>query len=106
MFLDNSSFDLLRRTTAAMQTARLTSEAVNPVLRIASRPARRALVVAHRCRSAFGTMSGHEDDMILARAAQPSMRILFGHPTGNPNSYNAALAYLEAGLLECFCVTW
>jgi glycosyltransferase involved in cell wall biosynthesis len=34
------------------------------------------------------------------------MSILFGHPTGNPNSYNAALAYLEAGLLECFCVTW
>ena len=34
------------------------------------------------------------------------MSILFGHPTGNPNSYNAALAYLEVGLLECFCVTW
>ena len=34
------------------------------------------------------------------------MSVLFGHPSGNPNSYNAALAYLEAGLLECFCVTW
>ena len=34
------------------------------------------------------------------------MSILFGHPSGNPNSYNAALAYLEVGLLECFCVTW
>src|SRR5262249_18661952 len=34
------------------------------------------------------------------------MSILFGHPTGNPNSHNAALAYLEAGLLECFCVAW
>src|SRR5262249_15641436 len=34
------------------------------------------------------------------------MSILFGHPTGNPNSYNAAMAYLEVGLLECFCVTW
>src|ERR1700730_777471 len=34
------------------------------------------------------------------------MSILFGHPTGNPNSHNAALAHLEAGLLECFCVPW
>jgi alpha-maltose-1-phosphate synthase len=34
------------------------------------------------------------------------MSILFGHPTGNPNSYNAAMAYLEVGLLECFCVSW
>ena len=34
------------------------------------------------------------------------MSILFGHPTGNPNSHNAAMAYLEAGLLECFCVAW
>src|SRR5262249_60991424 len=34
------------------------------------------------------------------------MSILFGHPTGNPNAHNAALAYLEAGVLECFCVTW
>src|SRR5262245_10090115 len=34
------------------------------------------------------------------------MSILFGHPTGNPNSYNAALAHLEAGRLECFCVPW
>jgi glycosyltransferase involved in cell wall biosynthesis len=34
------------------------------------------------------------------------MTILFGHPTGNPNSHNAALAYLDAGELECFCVSW
>src|SRR5215472_17554618 len=34
------------------------------------------------------------------------MSILFGHPTGNPNSYNAARAYVEVGLLECFCVSW
>src|SRR6267378_678016 len=34
------------------------------------------------------------------------MSILFGHPTGNPNSHNAALAHLEAGLLERFCVPW
>src|SRR6266446_4897318 len=34
------------------------------------------------------------------------MSILFGHPTGNPNSHNAALAHFEAGLLECFCVPW
>jgi starch synthase len=32
--------------------------------------------------------------------------ILFGHPTGNPNSHNAAVAYLDAGVLECFCVPW
>jgi glycosyltransferase involved in cell wall biosynthesis len=34
------------------------------------------------------------------------MSILFGHPTGSPFSHNAALAHLEAGLLECFCVAW
>jgi starch synthase len=34
------------------------------------------------------------------------MSILFGHPTGNPNSHNAALAYLEAGVLDRFCVAW
>src|SRR5262245_4014161 len=34
------------------------------------------------------------------------MTVLFGHPTGNPNSHNAALAHLEAGLLECLCVPW
>ena len=32
--------------------------------------------------------------------------ILFGHPTGNPNSYHAALAYWETGKLEAFCVPW
>jgi starch synthase len=32
--------------------------------------------------------------------------ILFGHPTGNPNSHQAALAYWEAGRLEAFCVPW
>jgi alpha-maltose-1-phosphate synthase len=34
------------------------------------------------------------------------MSVLFGHPTGNPNSHNAALAYFEAGILERFCVAW
>src|ERR1700726_3859046 len=34
------------------------------------------------------------------------MSIVLGHPTGNPNSHNAALAYFEAGVLEFFCVTW
>ena len=34
------------------------------------------------------------------------MTILFGHPGGNPNSHNAALAYWETGLLEIFCVPW
>ena len=32
--------------------------------------------------------------------------ILIGHPTGNPNSHNAALAYYESGRLEAFCVPW
>jgi glycosyltransferase involved in cell wall biosynthesis len=32
--------------------------------------------------------------------------ILFGHPTGNPNSHQAALAHYEAGRLEAFCVPW
>src|ERR1043165_8926321 len=34
------------------------------------------------------------------------MSILFGHPTGNPNSHQAALAHFEAGKLEAFCVPW
>jgi alpha-maltose-1-phosphate synthase len=34
------------------------------------------------------------------------MTILFGHPGGNPNSYQAALAHFEAGWLEAFCVPW
>jgi glycosyltransferase involved in cell wall biosynthesis len=32
--------------------------------------------------------------------------VLFGHPTGNPNSHNAALAHFEAHRLEAFCVSW
>jgi starch synthase len=32
--------------------------------------------------------------------------LLFGHPSGNPNSHNAALAHFEAGWLEAFCVPW
>jgi glycosyltransferase involved in cell wall biosynthesis len=32
--------------------------------------------------------------------------ILFGHPTGNPNSHQAALALFEAAYLEAFCVPW
>lgn len=32
--------------------------------------------------------------------------VLFGHPTGNPNSHHAALAHFEAGWLEAFCVPW
>ena len=34
------------------------------------------------------------------------MTILFGHPCGNPNSHNAALAHFEAHRLEAFCVPW
>ena len=34
------------------------------------------------------------------------MSILFGHPTGNPNAHNAALAHFESGRLEAFCVPW
>jgi len=32
--------------------------------------------------------------------------ILFGHPTGNPNSHHAALAHFETGRLAAFCVPW
>jgi glycosyltransferase involved in cell wall biosynthesis len=32
--------------------------------------------------------------------------ILFGHPGGNPNSHQAALAHFETGRLEAFCVPW
>src|SRR5437667_6464406 len=35
-----------------------------------------------------------------------SVTVLFGHPSGNPNSHNAALAHLEANRLEAFCVPW
>lgn len=34
------------------------------------------------------------------------MSVLIGHPTGNPNSHHAALAYWEAQKLEAFCVPW
>lgn len=34
------------------------------------------------------------------------MTILFGHPSGNPNSHHAALAHFESGRLEAFCVPW
>lgn len=34
------------------------------------------------------------------------MSVLFGHPTGNPNSHHAALAHFESGRLEAFCVPW
>ena len=34
------------------------------------------------------------------------MSVLFGHPAGNPNSHQAALAHFEAGRLEAFCVPW
>src|SRR5215831_18797155 len=34
------------------------------------------------------------------------MSVLFGHPTGNPFAYNAALAHFEAARLEAFCVPW
>ena len=34
------------------------------------------------------------------------MSVLFGHPTGNPNSLNVALAHFEAHQLEAFCVPW
>lgn len=32
--------------------------------------------------------------------------ILFGHPSGNPNSHNAAVAHFQSGRLEAFCVPW
>ena len=32
--------------------------------------------------------------------------ILFGHPSGNPNSHHAGLAHFEKHRLEAFCVPW
>jgi alpha-maltose-1-phosphate synthase len=32
--------------------------------------------------------------------------ILFGHPTGNPNAFHAALAHFESARLEAICVPW
>jgi glycosyltransferase involved in cell wall biosynthesis len=37
---------------------------------------------------------------------QKVMSILFGHPSGNPNSHHAALAHFEAERLEAFCIPW
>lgn len=34
------------------------------------------------------------------------MSVVIGHPTSNPNSLQAALAYWEAGTLDRFCVPW
>jgi len=34
------------------------------------------------------------------------MSVLFGHPSGNPNSHHAALAHYESGWLAAFCVAW
>jgi len=34
------------------------------------------------------------------------MSILFGHPCGNPNSFNAALAHWEKGKLNALCIPW
>ena len=34
------------------------------------------------------------------------MTVLFGHPSGNPNSHHAGLSHLESGWLEAFCVPW
>ena len=35
-----------------------------------------------------------------------AMTVLFGHPSGNPNSHHAGLSHLESGWLEAFCVPW
>lgn len=34
------------------------------------------------------------------------MSVLIGHPTGNPNAHQAALAHFETGRLAAFCVAW
>lgn len=34
------------------------------------------------------------------------MSVIVGHPTGNPNAFQAALAYFERGQLESICVPW
>ena len=38
--------------------------------------------------------------------AARAVSILFGHPTGNPNSHHAALAHFECGRLAAFVVPW
>jgi starch synthase len=43
-------------------------------------------------------------DRLLATGGM--VTVLFGHPTGNANSHNAALAHFEAHQLEAFCVPW
>jgi len=54
-----------------------------------------------------GDAAYHDRPVILTSIEQNlNMTILFGHPTGNPNSHNAALAHFEAGRLEAFCVPW
>jgi glycosyltransferase involved in cell wall biosynthesis len=35
-----------------------------------------------------------------------AMSVAIGHPTGNPNAFNAALAYWENEVLEAFCLPW
>jgi glycosyltransferase involved in cell wall biosynthesis len=40
------------------------------------------------------------------RVVISSVTILVGHPAGNPNSHQAALAYFEAGQLAACCVPW
>jgi len=44
--------------------------------------------------------------LLLLVATGGMVTVLFGHPTGNPNSHNAALAHFEAHQLEAFCVPW
>lgn len=48
----------------------------------------------------------HACDNLVGLFERFEMTVLFGHPTGNPNSHHAALAHFEAGRLDAFCVPW
>jgi starch synthase len=46
------------------------------------------------------------DCWLLRTGSDQAVTVLFGHPTGNPNSHHSALAHFESGRLEAFCVPW
>jgi alpha-maltose-1-phosphate synthase len=47
-----------------------------------------------------------DDCRFLSASFCPTVSVLFGHPSGNPNSHHAALAHWEAGRLAGFVTPW
>src|ERR1044071_2566589 len=62
--------------------------------------------IGSRRRWPSGTRSYSNSACGTNETATVEMSVLFGHPTGNPNSHHAALAHFESGRLEAFCVPW